>query len=423
MTPQELLTLYAADSYVKLLGNQIDTPVDNRVQVKGLVGSLDAVLAATLRRQPAPRLSVYVLSDRDEAGYFQNDLQSLLGTEDVLFYPTSYKRPYQYEETDNASVLMRAEILNKLTVAKVPPLQIVTYPEALFEKVINKRSLIANTFSVKVGEKLDPTFITEFLNDYGFEMTDFVFEAGQFSLRGGIVDVYSYASEYPFRIELFGDEVESLRSFDPETQLSVETVRQINIVPDIQQKLETESRESFLSFLPETAALWFKDVELTLEIIEKSFVKAEEALQEVTGGGIQIVSNPETLFETRRGFLNKIKTFKTVEFGRRFYFKNEDKILYSARPQPSFNKDFNRLIEDLSENQEAGFVNLIAAEQPKQLDRLERVFADIDPYTKFRPLNIALREGFVDEHLKLTLYTDHQIFAQLPQVQAKSQVQ
>ena len=277
--------------------------------------------------------------------------------------------------------------------------------------MINRRSLLANTFSVKVGEKLDPAFITEFLHDYGFEMTDFVFEAGQFSLRGGIVDVYSYASEYPFRIELFGDEVESLRSFDPETQLSVETVRQINIVPNIQEKLEHESRESFLSFLPEAAVLWFKDVELTLEIIEKSLVQAEAALLEVTGGGVQVVSDPETLYETRRGFLNKVKTFKTVEFGRRFYFKNENKILYSSKPQPSFNKDFPRLIEDLNDNQEQGFVNVIAAEQPKQLDRLQSIFADLNPYVKFRPLNIALREGFIDEQLKLALYTDHQIFS------------
>ena len=369
MDTKDLLTLYGSDSYLQLLANQIQKPApDDRVQIKGLVGSLDAIMAATLYRRHTPRLSLYVMSDRDEAAYFQNDLQNLLGTEDILFYPTSYKRPYQYEETDNASVLMRAEILNKLSVAKVPPLQIVTYPEALFEKVINKRSLLANTFTVKVGEKLDPTFLTEFLHEYGFEMTDFVFEAGQFSLRGGIVDVYSYASEYPYRIELFGDEVESLRSFDPETQLSVESVRQINIVPDIQQKLEYESRESFLSFLPEASVLWFKDVELTLEIIEKSFEKAEQALAEVTGGGVQVVSNPDALYETRRGFLNRIKTFKTVEFGRRFYFKNENKIQYSSRPQPSFNKDFNRLIENLTENQAQGYLNLIAAEQPKQLD-------------------------------------------------------
>lgn len=420
MEVKDFLTLYGGDSYVQLVASQIESssPADAHVQVKGLVGSLDAVIAASLYRR-SPRLSLYVLSDREEAAYFQNDLQSLLGAEDILFYPTSYKRPYHYEEVDNASVLMRAEILNKLNVAKPGPMQIVTYPEALFEKVINKRSLLANTFSIKVGEKLDTEFLTEFLHNYGFEINDFVFEAGQFSLRGGIVDVYSYASEFPFRIELFGDEVESLRSFDPETQLSVESVRQINIVPDIQQKLTTETRESFLSFLPETGTLWFKDVELTLEIIENCFEKAQQALGEIVGGGIQVVSDPDALYETRRGFLNQIKTFKTVEFGRRFYFKNENKVLYSAKPQPSFNKDFQRLLGDLSENQNNGFINVIVAEQPKQLDRLERIFEDLDPYVKFRPLTIALHQGFIDDQLKIACYTDHQIFSRFHKYKIK----
>lgn len=174
--------------------------------------------------------------------------------------------------------------------------------------MISKKSLKANTFSVKVGEKLDQAFLSEFLSNYGFEITDFVFEAGQFSVRGGIIDVFSFANEHPFRIELFGDEVESIRSFDPDTQLSIETAKQINIVPDIQQKLSQETRESFLSFLPADTTVWFKDAELTLEVIEDCFEKAEKALQEVTGGGVQIVSDPQDLFETRRGFFKSYQT-------------------------------------------------------------------------------------------------------------------
>jgi transcription-repair coupling factor (superfamily II helicase) len=418
---KDLLTLYGGDSYLDLFISQIASKKEDaaHIQIKGLVGSLDAVVAASVqqkRKSPA----LYILSDREEAAYFQNDLQNLLGKTEVLYYPTSYKRPYHYEEVDNANVLMRGEILNKLNVAKPGPFQIVTYPEALFEKVINKRSLIANTFSVKVGEKLDPSFLTEFLTSYDFEITDFVFEAGQFSVRGGILDVFSYASEHPFRIELFGDEVESIRSFDPDTQLSIESVRQINIVPDIQQKLIHETRESFMDFLGEDCVLWFKDAELTLEIIEKCFEKAEKTLEEVTSGGVQIVSNPQELFETRRGFLNQVKKFKTVEFGRRFYFKTENKLPYSSKPQPSFNKDFKRLLDDLSENQSKGFVNIIVAEQPKQLDRLERIFEDLDPFVKFQPLpNISLREGFIDDNLKVACYTDHQIFARFHKYRLK----
>jgi transcription-repair coupling factor (superfamily II helicase) len=408
---KDLLTLYGGDSYLDLILNQINSksPEFEHVQIKGLTGSIDAVLTSAIQqKKKGPAL--YIMTDREEAAYFQNDLQNLLGKTEVLFYPTSYKRPYQYEEVDNANVLMRGEILNKLNSGKPGSFQIVTYPEALFEKVINKRSLKANTFQVKVGEKLDPSFLTEFLNSYGFEMTDFVFEAGQFSVRGGIIDVFSFASEHPFRIELFGDEVETLRSFDPDTQLSIESAKQINIVPDIQQKLLHETRESFFSFFPSETILWFKDTELTLEVIEKCFERAERALEEVTSGGVQIVSNPQDLFETRRGFLNLIKKFKTVEFGKRFYFKTENRLTYSSKPQPSFNKDFKRLLDDLQENQSKGYVNVIAAEQPKQLDRLERIFNDLDPFVKFQPLHVSLREGFLDENIKVACYTDHQIF-------------
>ncbi|WP_026631926.1 transcription-repair coupling factor [Dyadobacter alkalitolerans] len=420
MEVKDLLTLYKGDSYLDILSTQIASkdPEAAHVQIKGLVGSLDAVVAASIQeKKKSP--AVYILSDREEAAYFQNDLQNLIGKTEVLFYPTSYKRPYHYEEVDNANVLMRGEILNKLSGSKSLPTQIVTYPEALFEKVINKRSLKANTFSVKVGEKLDPSFLTEFLTSYGFEITDFVFEAGQFSVRGGILDVFSFANEHPFRIELFGDEVESIRSFDPDTQLSIESAKQINIVPDIQQKLSQETRESFLNFFAPETVLWFKDAELTLEIIESCFEKAEKALHEVTGGGIQIVSNPQDLFETRRGFLNQVKKFKTVEFGKKGYFKTENKLPYSSKPQPSFNKDFKRLLDDLSENQSKGYVNIIVAEQPKQLDRLERIFEDLDPFVKFRPMHISLREGFVDDNLKVVCYTDHQIFARFHKYRLK----
>ena len=440
ITPADLLTLYCQDGFFQVVASQIDSSQlrHNRVQIKGLSGSVDAVLAAAIYRQQ-PRPFLFVLSDREEAAYFQNDLQNLLG-QAVFYYPTSYKRPYHHEEIDNANVLMRAEILNKLnslspTSLEEEGLVFVTYPEALSEKVINRRSLLSNTFMVKVGEKLDTDFLTEFLLGYDFEKADFVHEAGQFAVRGGIVDVFSYASEFPYRIELFGDEVESIRSFNPETQLSLNAVGQINVIPDIQNKLMLETRESFLSFLPENAVLWFKDVELTLEVVEKSFERAEQALLEITAGGkgIQIVQDPNKLFETRRGFLNQIKTFKTVEFGKRMYFKppnpqggdennpplGRSDVLARGRPQPSFNKDFKRLIDDLSERQQQGYVNIIAAESPRQLERLEKIFEELDPYVKFRPMNTALREGFVDEQLKIACYTDHQIFSRFHKYQIR----
>ncbi len=435
ISPKDLVTLYEQDSFVQVIVNQINsTAADQfRVQVRGLVGSLDAMLVAAAYRSN-PRPCLFVMNDREEAAYFQNDLQNLLGQE-VLYYPMSFKRPYHYEEIDNANVLMRAEILNKLNspaprppeggVNLAPPLGaggagllVVCYPESLSEKVINKRSLLSNTFTVRVGEKLDTDFLSEFLIGYDFEKSDFVYEAGQFAVRGGIVDVFSYASEFPFRIELFDDEVESIRAFSPESQLSMDSVYQINILPDIQNKLTLESRESFLSFWPENTLLWFKDAELTLELVDKSFEKAEQYLNEIVGAGIQVVKDPNELYETRRGLLNQFKTFKTVEFGTRFYRpltpSGGEKIAPTggrgASLQPSFNKDFKLLIADLQQRQAEGYVNIIAAESARQLERLATIFEELDPYLKFRPLNISLRAGFIDHQLKIVCYTDHQIF-------------
>lgn len=423
MKVEELLSLYQSDSFIQTLIHRFKSDADPHIQIKGLIGSLDAVIAATIYRE-YPGISLYVMEDREQAAYFVNDLQNLLTEATILLYPPSFKRPYEYAEVDNANVLARAEILNKLNVTQHTPLLIVTYPEAMSEKVINKRSLLANTFTIKTGERLDHSFLTEFLNEYGFEVTDFVFEPGQFSVRGGIVDIFSYASEYPYRIELFGDEVESIRSFSPETQLSMEAVKQVNIIPDIEQKLTHESRESFLDFFPEDSLLWFKDVEMLLEITEKGFEKAQKALMETTGGGVQVVSDPDELFETRRGLLQRIKKFKTVEFGRRFYFKATPSVempypKYPSRPQPSINKDFQRLIDNFEENQSNGYTNIIAAEQARQLDRLERIFEDINPFVRFQGLHLSLREGFIDDHLKIACYTDHQIFSRFHRYRLK----
>ena len=409
----ELLGLYADDSFIKLLTEPFRTQSSGepqRLQIKGLAGSLDAVLASTIFKAVGGN-HFFVLSDRDEAAYFYNDLQNLLGRE-VLLFPMTYKKPYQYEEIENANILMRAEVLNKLNPAPKDGLLVVTYPEALSEKVINKRSLQANTLTIRIGEKLDTHFISELLQTYEFEKTDFVYEAGQFSVRGGIIDVFSFASEFPYRIDLFDDEVESIRKFNPESQLSTDPVDFINVIPNIQTKLIEETREPLFDFLPEATTVWAKDVEFTLEIIEKCYEKVEQSFATVlaNSGGIQVVSDPNDLFETRRTFLNSLKQFRTVEFGRKFYFKTEGKQQYHSKPQPSFNKDFKRLVDVLGDNQAKGYTNIIAAESFKQLDRLRTIFEELDPFVKFQPMTIGLREGFTDDMLKVVCFTDHQIF-------------
>jgi transcription-repair coupling factor (superfamily II helicase) len=418
---RDFLKLYQEDSFIQTIAQSTQriTREPVNIQVKGLIGSLDAVLGTALHFIQ-PRHHLYIFHDREEAAYFQNDLQNLVGEQEVLFFPTSYKRPYQFEEIENANILRRAEVLNRMSRKSGKEL-IITYPEALTEKVINKRSLRENTFSAKIGDKIDTNFVSEFLVGYDFDKTEFVYEPGQFSIRGGIIDVFSYAHDLPYRIELFGDEIESIRTFDPNTQLSVENVKEVSLIPDVQTKLLQETRESFLDFLPEDTLIFVKDIEFTLDTIQKHYEKAEQSFQLILqeSGNTKIVAQPEGLFETRKTFLSQLKEKDVIEFGKRFYFKNAAKFTYSSSPQPSFNKDFKLLIENLHDNQSHGVSNIIVADSVKQMERLRTIFDELDPFVKFQSLNISFREGFVDKQLQLACYTDHQIFERFHRYKTK----
>ncbi|WP_181305227.1 transcription-repair coupling factor [Rufibacter sp. XAAS-G3-1] len=412
MKATQFLELYRQDPVVQTVAQRLQTPEPQHIQLKGLVGSLDAVVASALQTMQ-PGTHLFVLHDREEAAYFYSDLFNLLAQEqEVLLFPSSYKRAYQFDHTENANILLRAEVLNRLNNRAGAGAMIVTYPEALTEKVINKKSLVANTLGAKVGEKLDVNFLTEMLASYDFERTDFVYEAGQFAVRGGIVDVFSYANELPFRLELFGDEIESIRTFDPNTQLSVEQKKQISIIPNVQTKLLQETRESFLDFIPADSIVWVKDYRQAVDVVTESFEKAEQSFKEMleASAGMQIVSNPEDLFESGKSFKKALETFTLVEFGKRFNFRNAEVVQFQAHPQPSFNKDFQRLVSNLHENQSNGYVNVIAAESPRQADRLTTIFDELDHDVRFHHLMLALREGFVDDLVKLVCYTDHQLF-------------
>lgn len=348
-----------------------------------------------------------------------NDLQNLLGHKEILLFPMSYKRPYEYDETENANILMRAEVLNHFS--SHPDSQIiVTYPEALSEKVINKKSLASNTFLVKVGEQLDRSFLEEFLHTYDFEKTDFVYEAGQFAIRGGIIDVFSFAHELPYRIELFGDEVDSIRSFDPGSQLSVETLDKISLMPNVQTRLVQEQRQSFFDFIPSTTRVWLKDSELTLDVVGKSFDKVSQSFDKVLReSGTQVVLEPEALFETRAALEKKLGEFLRIEFGSRNFFPTTSTIEFKSSVQPSFNKNFELLAANLLDHQNQRYGNFIAAEQPKQLERLQGIFEEIHPELQFQPLECSLRQGFVDHNLKLVCFTDHQIFERFHRYRTK----
>ena len=436
MKIRDFVAHYAKDSLAQALAQYLATDAPTRVHLKGLVGSLDAVVASAtykIHTEAKKRINhIFVLNDRDEALYFYNDLQNLLGKKNIWFFPSSYKRPYKFMEVENANVLERAEVLNRINQRVSTPqvvsvdaakaneenpanedgFMIVTYPSALVEKVINKRSLLENTFTAKVGEQVDIEFLAEILHTYDFDKTDFVYEAGQFSVRGGIVDIFSYSNDYPYRLEFFDDELESIRLFDPESQLSIEQVEQIAIIPNVQIKLVQEVRESFLNFVPGNTNVWVKDYESTLTVVRKSFTKVANNFKEILekSGNTQIVNDPDVLFETQVSFEKKLKEFTTVEFGKRFHFKTDKKLIQEAKPQPSFNKDFALLIDDLKEKQGQGYANYIAADSLRQVERLHVIFDELDPSVKFDALGVALREGFVDHINRFVCYTDHQIF-------------
>ena len=297
MRAVDFISLYKADSLVQNLAEGIRTSSSKSIRLKGLSGTLQPLILATVYKSVRSSHLV-ILQDKEEAAYFANDLQNLLGEKEIYHFPKSYKRPYEYDETENANVLMRSEALNHLNAHPGSQI-IITYPEALFEKVITKKTLGSNSFLVQRKEKLDREFLEEFLHTYDFEKTDFVYEAGQFAIRGGIIDVFSFAHELPYRIELFGDEVDSIRSFDPGSQLSVEALDKVVLMPNVQTRLLQEERQSLLEFMSPSLRVWIKDVQLTADVLDKCFEKASQRFDRIVheSGSAKLALEPAHLFE------------------------------------------------------------------------------------------------------------------------------
>ncbi len=406
MNSKKLLSTYQSSSFTQAIAETLNKK--NTIRLKGIAGSFDSLLLSSVVTKN-DGIHLVVLHDKEEASYFQNDLSNFLEDSHVLF-PSSYKKPYQYEEIENANILQRAEVLN--CVNQLDRLVIVTYPEALSEKVINKRSLVSNTFSVKVGESLDIEFLSDLLVTYDFEKTDFVNEPGQFSVRGGIIDIFSYSNDNPYRLELFGDEIETIREFDSETQLSNKDLEKISIIPNVQTRLVSEERQSFLDYIPEKCIIWIKDYQQSQDIIDKSFQKVKEQFQVIRemSGDSSLITSPEQLFETQESFTVSFNKFKKVEFGQRFYLPPDEEFTLAIRPQPSFHKNFSILTDNLKELQRDGYEKLIAAESFKQIERLNTIFDEIDSEIRFDGITASLRAGFIDDDQRICCYTDHQIF-------------
>ena len=417
MTATDILQIYKASSFLSLLKEFLKK--DNaRVQLKNLNGSADAVIASAYITESSQN-HLFIVRDREEANYLQNDIENLTGKE-VFLFPGSYKRPYHFEEVDNANVLQRAEVLKQVNENRRGNI-IISFPDALSEKVVNKKSLVKNTFGLKVGDEVSTEFLAEILIEYGFEKTDFVYEAGNFSIRGGIIDVFSYANELPYRIELLGKEVESIRTFDPETQLSEESKKAISIIPDIQTKLLQESRESFLEYLPENTLVWMNDVAFANEVIQKVYDKIEEDIDIVrqNSGEASLVTAPNDLFDDKATFQKLLDSRKVIEFGTKSHYRSAEKIEMNFKSQPNFNKNFELLTKDLHELQTQGFRTIICSESSRHLDKIASILQEHDASIEIQELSVAMRGGFIDHDEKIAVYTDHQIFERFYKFKSK----
>ncbi|WP_299156245.1 transcription-repair coupling factor [uncultured Tenacibaculum sp.] len=372
-------------------------------QITNLVGSsLSFVISETFKKADKPYLLVF--NDKEEAAYYLNDLEQLLGDKNVLFYPGSYRRPYQIEETDNANVLLRSEVLNRINSRKKPAI-IVTYPTALFEKVVTKKELEKNTLKISVGENVSPDFVNEVLFEYNFNRVDFVTEPGEFSVRGGIIDVFSFSNDEPYRIEFFGDEIDSIRTFDVETQLSKEKLKKVSIMPNVENKALQESRESFLKYISSKTAIFVKNVETLTGNLDKFFRKAELSFNELSEEVNH--SEPSELFCNGELIKNQLQEFTTVNIGTS---EIETKVSFDTHPQPSFNKKFDLLIQNFNEFSAKGFTNYIFCGNEKQAQRFHDIFDDGDQEVSYETIVFPLYQGFVDLENKIVCYTDHQIF-------------
>ncbi|MEN1784079.1 MAG: transcription-repair coupling factor [Bacteroidota bacterium] len=393
--------------------------------LKGLLGSaISFVISEAFKNQEKSFL--LVVADQEEAAYLLNDLEKLLGQESVLFYPSSYRRPYQVEQTDNANVLLRAAVLNRINSQKNPAV-IVSYADALFEKVVTRKTLKKNTLSITAGDTLSLDFLNEVLFEYDFKRVDFVTEPGEFSVRGGIVDVFSFAHNEPYRIEFFGDEVDSIRTFDVATQLSTDKVQKITIVPNVANKHMQEARESFMQYIPSDTILFTKNLEQVYDRIDSNQEKAQKAYT-AEKGGIQR-SKPEALFIDSKSLQRDLERFTLFEMGASAPFDYAQgkplsdlaatqSITFYTRPQPAFNKKFELLAEDLVDNHDKGLTNVICCSTEQQAKRLEDIIKSVllgdnnqqNDSIGYHTLVLPLYQGFVAPDLKLACYTDHQIF-------------
>ena len=443
MDIQDIKQLYAKAPGTVALCKLLQENRGSNIFLQGQQASATPLLFAAVATE-IKQTFLFVLQDADEAGYFYHDLTQVMGTQNVLFFPSSFKRSVKYGQRDSANEILRTEVLARVSARDkqaTESLLIISHPEALSELVVSKQHLDERRLSLKTGQQqIDITDIAHKLREYGFQEVDYVYEPGQYSVRGSILDVYSFSCENPFRIDFFGREIDTIRTFEVQDQLSKDKLNEIEIVPEL-ATLTTE-RVSFLNFLPSNSVMVYKDFAYIRDVIAHVYDEgySKQAITEQLEGATEIEQkqiinelNKEKTLLSPSQFAQQAATFRTIEFGihagktSSSALQKETKydiIKFKITPQPLFHKNFDLLVDSLDDYILQGYKLYILADSDKQNQRLKDIFADMDSQKAksivFEPVNKTLHEGFADDGLKCCFFTDHQIFDRYHKYNLKS---
>ena len=425
MTIQELCKQYASRPQVKALAKTMGKTGERRIVLDGLSGSSAPLVFGSLA-EIAQATILFILQDAEEAGYFYHDLTQLMGTERVLFFPSSYRRSVKYAQRDAANEILRTEALSQMRNGH-SSLYIVSYPEAVAEMVVTKKRLDSRTLTLRTGQTISTATIEQTLQDFGFREVDYVYEPGQYALRGSILDVYSFSSEFPFRIDFFGDEIDSVRTFEVEDQLSKSRREQVDIVPELAG--ETEDKESLLKFLPEQTLLAFKDYAYVADAVDRTYQEGfsrqavtermEAATTEMEQHEIEQQLRRECQLITGAQFRDEAERFRHIFLsGKQMRNEAAQHFSFNTKPQPLFHKNFDLLSQTLEDYILQGFQLFILADSQKQQERLKDILSE--KRVSFIPVDKTLHEGFIDVDARACFFTDHQIFDRFHKYNLKS---
>ena len=428
MSVQALLNVFMNSPRLFQLADRLSFSQPQKIYLDNLQGSSPEFFTAAVFEHPSCSQfnHVIVLNDAEDAAYFHNTLENLTGALDIFYFPASFKQRKNFSLLNSSHVMLRTEALTKIASqlnasGSVNKKVLVTYPEALFEKVVVPGTLSSNIIFIKNGDTIDTGNLLLKLADFGFDRTDFVYEPGQFAIRGGILDIYSFGNEKPYRIELFGNEVDSIRIVDPETQLSERKLLQVNIIPNIETQFADKEKISLLEFLPGNTIVWMRDEELVYERLKDAEEELDQFFENKQPGAKSKDNSSEQQQQvnfTRQDFISaeifeeQLKTRSCVCFGNYLESIHHSPLTIhsNTKAQPAFNRRFDLLIADLKNWELKGFTVYLFAENPKQLERLRTIFEDLKSDIVFNPVTVSIHEGFINEDLKVVCYTDHQIF-------------